>query len=415
MKTTRRTVLQAAAAGAGASFFGMPRVKAAAKQIIIGEQEDLTGPTQLVGNIIGPAITHYGNLVNKNGGIEGYEIVINESDNQYKVPPAIEEYEREKEQGSVSIMLYGTPQTEALAPRLDADHIPGTCPGFGPASAANGAKFPYVFPIAATYWAQAGASLQFIKERLGGSLHGKKIGYLFYDNPAGHEPFPVLDALQKSEGFELRKFALPPPAIEVGAAALDIAERFRPDFVIMHTFGQSPAVCLKTLRGVGYPLDKLVGFVWASAEADIHAAGGWGPNAGYHTMQFAGVGTDYPVRKQIEAMFKAEGKAPPAVMEQTVYYNRGLLTAAMHCEAIRLAVKAKNGGQPTGADIQQGFQSIRNFTLGGLVPPLEITPTDHEGGGWVQVYQVTPNGFKRETPWFRGYRDLIMKMVETAA
>ena len=413
MQTTRRTLMTAAAATAGVGFMGPARAQA--KQIVIGDQCDRTGPTQLVGNTLCPAIMHYKDLINKNGGVGGFQIVINESDNQYQVPPAIEEYQREKQQGSVSIMLYGTPQTEALAPRLDADKIPGTCPGFGPASAANGARLPYVFPVAATYWSQAAAGVHFIKGRLGGDLHGKKLAYLYYDNPAGHEPMPVLDKLQKMEGFELRNFAVPPPGIEVSAQALSISQQYRPDFVIMHLFGRSPSVAIKALRGVGYPLSKVVGLVWASAEADIEAAGGWGAVQGYHTMQFAGVGDDYPVRQQIRDMFKAEGKPAPAVMESTVYYNRGLFTAALHIEAIRLAVAANGGKAPTGADVQQGFQSIKDFTLGGLVPPLQITPVDHEGGGWVQIYQVKGNKMVKETEWFRGYRDMVSKMIATSA
>lgn len=413
MQTTRRTLMTAAVATAGVGFVGPARAQA--KQIVIGDQCDRTGPTQLVGNTLCPAIMHYKDLINKNGGVGGFQIVINESDNQYQVPPAIEEYQREKQQGAVSIMLYGTPQTEALAPRLDADKIPGTCPGFGPASAANGARLPYVFPVAATYWSQAAAGVQFIKERLGGDLHGKKLAYLYYDNPAGHEPMPVLDKLQKMEGFELRNFAVPPPGIEVSAQALSISQQYRPDFVIMHLFGRSPSVAIKALRGVGYPLSKVVGLVWASAEADIEAAGGWGTVQGYHTMQFAGVGDDYPVRQQIRDMFKAEGKPAPAVMESTVYYNRGLFTAALHIEAIRLAVAASGGKAPTGVDVQQGFQSIKDFTLGGLVPPLQITPVDHEGGGWVQIYQVKGNKMVKETEWFRGYRDMVSKMIATSA
>jgi branched-chain amino acid transport system substrate-binding protein len=413
MQTTRRTVITTAAATAGLSL--ARRTRAQQKQVVIGEQCDRTGATQLVGNILCPAIMHYTNLINKNGGVEGYQIVIDESDNQYEVPPAIEEYQREKERGAVSIILYGTPQTEALTPRLDADHIPGTCPGFGPASAANGARFPYVFPVAATYWAQGAAAIQFAKDRLGGSLRNKKIAFVMYDNPAGHEPLPVLNKLRTMEGFQLKIYAVPPPGIEMGAQALDIAERYRPDFIIMHIFGRAPSVALKALRGVGFPLTKCVGFVWASAEADIEAAGGWAVAQGYHTMQFAGVGDDYPVHQQIKAMLKAEGKAPPAVMNSTVYYNRGLLTAALHVEAIRLALKANGGRPPTGQEVQQGFQSIKDFNLGGLVPPLHITPTDHEGGGWVQIYQVKGSQMVKETPWFRGYRDMVEKMIETSA
>lgn len=410
MKTTRRTLIAGTAATTAGLWLGRG-AEAAGKKIVIGMQCDRTGPTQIVGNILCPATHHYIALINKHGGVNGYRIEAPETDTQYQVPPAIEEYERAKQLGAVSIMLYGTPQTEALAPRLDKDHISGTCPGFGPASASNGVKFPYVFPIAANYWSQAAAALSFAKRQLGGSLHGKKIGYMFYDNPAGREPLPVIHKLRGIEGFTLREYAVPPPGIEVGAQALDIAERFRPDFLLMHVFGRATSVSLKALKGVGYPLTKAVGFVWASSEADIKAAGGWGLCQGYHTMQFAGVGDGYPVRQQIKAMFKAEGKAAPAEMASTVFYNRGLLQGALHVEAIRLALKANGGKPPTGAEVKRGFETISNFSLGGLVPPLHITPSDHEGGGWVQIYQVSGNQMVKKTPWFHGYRNLVEQMI----
>ena len=81
--------------------------------------------------------------------------------------------------------------------------------------------------------------------------------------------------LQKNEGFELRTFAVPPPGVEMGAQVLDITQRYRPDFVIAHLFGRSPSVAIKELKRAGYPLTKVIGLVWASAEADIAAAGGW--------------------------------------------------------------------------------------------------------------------------------------------
>ena len=126
--------------------------------------------------------------------------------------------------------------------------------------------------------------------------------------------------------------------------------------------------------------------VWASAEADILAAGGWAAAEGYHTIQFAGVGDDYPVRHEIVDWYKKQGKDAPKEMATTVYYNRGLLTAALHVEAIRNALKA-NGGASTGEDVKKGFEAIHDVTLGGLIPPLQLSPANHEGGGWVQVFQ----------------------------
>src|SRR5215472_15946336 len=127
------------------------------KEIVIGAQCDRTGPTQLVGVVICPAQSDYFNLVNSKGGLNGFTLRYSELDNEYKVPPAVEEYERQKGEGAVSMMIYGTPQTQALNQRLEADRIPGTSPGFGISAAADGMRFHYLFPIAATYWSQGAA------------------------------------------------------------------------------------------------------------------------------------------------------------------------------------------------------------------------------------------------------------------
>ncbi|HYM03806.1 MAG TPA: ABC transporter substrate-binding protein [Stellaceae bacterium] len=408
MKYRSITVL-AAVAGAMALF--PLAAEAAGKDIVIGVQCDRTGPTQLVGINLCPGIEDYIALVNSKGGVDGHKIQTIELDNEYKVPPAIEEYERQKAAGAVAIMLYGTPQTQALSQKLAEDKIPGTSPGFGTAAAANGTRYPYLFPIAASYWSQSAGAMQFIKQQLGGSLKGKKIAYLFYDNPAGHEPLVILDDLQKAEGFELRTFAVPPPGVEMGAQVLDIAQRYRPDFVLAHLFGRSPSVALKELKRAGYPLSKVIGMVWASAEPDIEAAGGWAAAEGYHTVQFAGVGDEYPIHKQIVAMYKAEGKEPPKEMKASVYYNRGLLEAAVYVAALDHAIKAK-GDNVTGTDVKLGLESVKGLTLDGLVPPMELSASDHEGGGWIQIFQVKGGKFAKETDWFRGYPDIIAKQLK---
>ncbi|WP_119422778.1 ABC transporter substrate-binding protein [Desertibaculum subflavum] len=397
----------------GAGLLALASTAAAqTKEIVIGMQCDRTGATQTVGVNLCPGYHDYIKLVNSKGGVEGFKINAIEIDHEYKVPPSVEAYERQKKDGAVLISLYGTPHTQALTQKLTEDKIPGTSPGFGTAAAANGQKYPYIFPIAATYWSQMTAAVKFAKDNLGGNLKGKKIAYLFYDNPAGKEPMPLLEDLQKSEGFQLRTFAVPPPGVEMGAQVLDIAQRYRADFVISHLFGRSPSVSIKELKRVGFPLSKVVGFVWAAAEADIDAAGGWSVAEGYNAIQFAGVGSDYPVLKEIVEMYKKEGKAAPKEMASTVYYNRGVLQAAIHLEAIRNAVKAKGGAKPTGEDVKKGFEQIKNFTLGGLVPPMEITAKDHEGGGWVQIFQAKGGKWVKRTDWFRAYPEILQKHLQ---
>jgi len=410
-----KTAILALALGAAAGLGSAVPAGAQQKEVLIGMQCDRTGATQITGVVLCPAMHDYYDLINAGGGIDGYTIKADEIDNEYKVPQAVEAYQRHKQEGAVLMTLYGTPMTVALNQRLDEDKIATTSPGFGIAAAADGTRYRYLFPIAATYWSQGAAAVQFVKDKLGGNLKGKKIAYVFYDNPAGKEPLPIVEELQKREGFELRTFAVPPPGVEVGAQVLDITQRFRPDFVIAHLFGRSPAAAIKAFKSNGYPLSKVVGLVWASSEADIDAAGGFAVAEGYHAMQFAGAGDDYPVRQQIKAMYKKAGKETLDLMDKnTVYYNRGLLQAAIHVEGIRNALKSNGGKAPTGTDIKNGLEQIRDFTLGGLVPPLEITPTDHEGGGWVQIFQVKGGKFVKETDWFRAYRDVVEHALKTA-
>jgi branched-chain amino acid transport system substrate-binding protein len=385
---------------------------ASAKDIVIGFMCDRTGPTSVTGTALCPGYHDYVNLVNSKGGIMGNKVIVNEIDHEYKVPPAVEAYQKFKTQNAVLVSPYGTPMVFALVKKMAEDKIPGTSAGFGTALAGNGERYPYMFPIAASYYSQSAAAIQFAKDQLGGSLKGKKIAYIFYDNPAGREGIPILEKLAPKEGFTYRTFAVPPPGVEMGPQILDITRRFRADFVISHLFGRAPSVSMKEFKRAGYPLNKVVGFVWAGSEGDIIAAGGWEAAEGYNTMHFAGVGSDYAVLQEIRDMYKAQGKDEPDAMQYTAYYNRGVFQAAVHLAAIENAIKAKGSADITGTDVRDGFYGIKDYTLGGLLPPLQITRKDHEGGGWVRIFQATKDGYKPNTEWFRAYRAEVRELLE---
>ena len=405
----------AAAALAMIAGLSMSRpAAAAAKEIVFGSLCDRTGPTQSSGVIMCTAIQDYMRLINSKGGIEGHPVRAIEVDTEYKVPQGIEAYERFKKEGAVSILLYGTPHVQSLQQRMAEDKIPGTSPGFGTSTAADGTRYPYLFPIAATFYSQGAAAVKFVGDKLGG-LKGKKIGFLFFDNPTGREPLPVLEALAKREGFELKTFAVPPPGIEMAAQALDIAQRYRPDFLIANLFGRSPSIGIKALKRVGFPMEKIVSLAWGAAESDLEAAGGGSVADGYYGLQFAGVGTDYTVIQQIRDLYKTDGKQPPKEMDSTVYYNRGVLHAAIQVEAARIALQKRPDGDITGEDMKHAFESISRASLaklGDLSPPLQITPEDHEGGGWIQVFQVKDGKFTKVTDWFNAYPDVKLEVIK---
>jgi branched-chain amino acid transport system substrate-binding protein len=166
----RTTRWLSASLSAGALVVTAYAAQAQDKELVFGLQCDRTGPTQTVGVYLCPGYHDYIDLVNSKGGIEGYKIRALEIDIEYKVPPAMEAHERFKKEGEVLEGVYGTPQIAALTKKLEEDKILGTSPGFGTSAAADGRRYPYVFPIAASYWSQGAAALAFAKKELGGSL-----------------------------------------------------------------------------------------------------------------------------------------------------------------------------------------------------------------------------------------------------
>jgi len=397
--------------GVMAVGLGSPR-PAQAKEYVLGLQCDRSGPTQNVGPFICDGYQDYIKLFNLKKSLgAGNSLRVVEVDHSYDVPKGMEAFARHLSEGAIIEGIYGTPHTLALAPKLAENKIPGTSPGFGSSAARNGTKpeFAYLFPIAASYWSQATAGVKFIMDNWKDTSRKPKIAYLFFDNPAGRDPLVILEALQKQLGFELKTYAVPPPGVEMGPQVLEIARQYKPDWVLAHLFGQAPSVAIKEFQRVGYPRNHIVSFVWGDSESNLQAAG-WDAGEGYYGMQFAGVGDNFDVIREIKKMYKDEGKPDPKSMAVSVYYNRGVLIAAVHARAVQLAIEQK-GPNITGADVKVGFESIKDFSLGGMLPPLNLSAKDHEGGGWVQMYQVQKGKFVAVTDWYHGYPEVLNKFV----
>lgn len=199
----------------------------------------------------------------------------------------------------------------------------------------------------------------------------------------------------------------------MASSILDITRRFRADFVVSHLFGKAPAISIKEFRKNGYKLNKIISLVWGAGENDMIASGCKENKAdGYLAMHFAGVGRDFPVIKEIIDTVYKDQDVPDIVGQ--VYYNRGVFNAAVTIEAMRLAIK--NEGLPvTGEKVKNGYEQIKGFDLGGFLPPLTVTAQDHEGGGWVQVYETKGCELKKHSDWFQGYRDVVMAELKKAA
>lgn len=398
-----------AALALAAALAATPAAAQGASEVRIGGVCDRTGQTKIIGQELCQGVADYFALVNRKGGVQGHKLRYTDLDSGYDVPRAVDAYERLKQEGVVTVLNYGVPILYGLSSRYMEDRTPAFNTGTGRSDAIDGQAWPYIFPGTASYWSQAGAALKYLKDN--GAKRGTRIAFLYFDNPAGREAIPMLEAVARREGYVLRLFPVKPPGLGMEPQAAEITNDFRADWVIGGLFGEAAAVGIKELKRAGFPLNRFLSFTYGAGEPDV-AGAGWEASQGYLGLQYAAVGTANPVIQDLMRMYRDEGKEVPKFVG-SAYYNRGVQIGAVMTEAIRLALQ-KEGPPLTGDKVRRGYESIRNFDAYKLGPPLTFTPQDHEGGGYLRVYQVKGTSWVPVSDWTRDYRDEVMALVKKA-
>ena len=384
--------------------------QAPAEDIKFGLLQDFTAVYTFVSGQYNQGQRDYLTLVNEEGGIGGntFTAIVRDTGNQPQ--RGIEAYNRAKEEGAVLFDFLSTPVSAAILDQADADKRIVITPVHGRGDASDGTVFPYIFPMMATYWAQAANLVEYMKTSEGG-IEGKKIAIVHIDSPFGREPLPILTALAEQEGFEFKSFPYASPGNEQSAAWSEV-RRYRPDFVMIWGAGGGQAVSVRTAIQNGIAPEQIHSVIWL-AETD---AANVGPQMkGVKRFEATASGTDHPIIQRIQEKVIATGKgAGDQANVGTSYYNLGVATMATAVEAARLAAE---GGQPvTGESLKAGFEKIAGYDAEGLMPAVTITAEDHQGGGAGRVSEWDGEKWVPVSDWQAAYPDLIRKtIVESAA
>ena len=356
-------------------------------------------------------VRDYAALINSKGGIENHpvEIIIVEHGNEPQ--RGIECYERMKDQ-AITVDFLSTPVAKGVLPRAMKDGKVMIQAIAGRGDAVDGEVFEWVFPLGATYWGQAANIISHFKKQSGGSLKGKKIAFLHLDHPFSYEPLPVLQELQKREGFDLQLFPYPPPGSDQSSAWSQI-RRVQPDLIVHWGFSQMNVVAAKEATRNGIPMDKIVTVSFLN-DVDINNIGP-GAAKGIRRSTIVASGTDQALVQEIgrELYDKGRGAGDRKLLSD-VYYANGLGVYAPVFEAARLAIR--NDKWPLTAEkMRKGFTSLRNYNANGLIPPLTVTAKDHGGGGKTRIEMWDGAKWVPQTDWFSDYDDLVWATVKTSS
>jgi branched-chain amino acid transport system substrate-binding protein len=174
---------------------GLPRARAAAAPIKIGNTMPYSGPASTYG-VIGRTETAFFKMVDEQGGVDGHEVDFISYDDSYSPPKTVEQVRRLVEQDDVDFCFQnlGTPCNSAIAEYLNHKKIPHLFVGSGASKWSDYKKYPWTMGWQPNYRTEA----QIYTKHMLANVKQPKLAILYQNDDFGKDyPTGVRDILGK--------------------------------------------------------------------------------------------------------------------------------------------------------------------------------------------------------------------------
>jgi len=364
----------------------------------MGSLNDLTGATSDVGKDAALGMREAVQYVNDTGGINGKPIKLYLYDYGYRVPEAITTYKRFRNFDQVAAVWgWGTGDTEALSPTVNADKMPFMSHSFS-SNLTDPKKTPYNFIYGTDYSSNARATItawydevwmkdpKFKADREKG-MKPRFVAFYAWAVPYGSAPIKAIKDQAALLGFETG------PDQDISLTALDTksqvlaAKNFAPHLVWHGNTTMSVSTAIRDAHALGLGAD--------------HISNVWGYDE--NLIKLAGPASERVMGAAVNAFFGDKVPLMDKVMEYAKKMNPGVPTENRLIHTVKgwvdvllmreALVRADKAGKLNGPGIKEAFETIREWTPGLGRPPITITPTDHRPGSLIRVYMIKDKKF----------------------
>ena len=367
---------------------------AGAATIKVGALNDMTGATSDVGKDYALGIAEAIHYVNDNGGVNGKQIKLYQFDYGYRVPEALTKYKLFKRLKCVSVLGWGTGDTEALSPTITKDKMPYISASYS-AHLTDPKKTPYNLFFATDYSTNARAAITawFDKKWPKNKDYGKRkprlvCSYMFA-SPYCSAPIKAIKDQATLLGFDIG------PDQSVSLFAIDTKSQilamkdFKPDLVWHGNTVMSVAATVRDAYALGLGADHIVNN-WGFDE-NLPRLAGKASEGVMGVAVCAFFGEDVPMMDKVVEYAKKYNPGIP-LEKRSVHTVQGWGDVLILWEALNRADKL---GDLSGESIlKNGFETMRNFDIGLGAAPITFTATDHRVGGVVPIYEVKDGKFQ---------------------
>lgn len=388
MKRLMYSACLAASLAAGTMFAGV----ASAQDVIhVPNLSYRTGAFATSGVPLANGQLDYLTMLNeRDGGVNGVKLDGSECETGYNTEKGVECYEKTKGNAAVT-QPWSTGITLQVLPKSHVDKVPILAPGYGFSAMQDGTTFGWAFNPPSSYWDGASILLKTISGNNLDSLKGKKIALLHLDHPYGKEPIPLFQSLAQKHGFTMLPIPVGLTEMQNQSAQWLQIRREKPDFVLMWGFGAMNGGAMTEAAKTKFPMDKFLGIWWAGHDADLKLVGPEGK--GYRSVSWSYPNSQSKTMQDIKKFVVDAGKSKLSAGEfDTVFYQRGVLIAAMLVEGIRVSQDHFKTKVVSPDQLRWGLENlkftdarIKELGLDGMMPPFSTSCANHTGhaGAWM--------------------------------
>jgi branched-chain amino acid transport system substrate-binding protein len=333
--------------------------------------------------------------LNQRRGIFGRKLEILLIDDTSQVAETMAAYRKLNESDQVLLLyIYTTETALSLLPHIHYDRVPALV-GALPSVIATSPKYPYFFSITPTSLDLAKTAMKFIAEKSGIKSRGPKVTFLGFPDHLGRHFLDETKAYAKGLGIQMGPDVWISDLSQIpgSSSSEDQAKLITPVLSAIHQYGPDFVYLSLTSREASSILTEAkksgIRTTWiCNLKAFDENLSSFDGVLGVQPL--SPFGEDVP---GMAAIKEAHQRWHP-YDSHTLSYVEGWATVEVIAEVLGKALPEQTLSRER---VKSALEGLKDFVLGGLIPPVTITPGDHRPSVESRVFVVKDGKITRRT------------------
>ena len=327
-----------------------------------------------------------GKWINQKGGIFGRKLEILLIEDTAQPAETMAAYRKLNEADHILLLyIYSTETALALLPHIHFNRIP-TLVSSLPSDFANPSKSPFVFTVSPTIFDLAKIAMNFVSDKSG--IKTRKPKMVFVGSLAHLDRHFLEEAKNYAKGLGVEvgpEVSIPDffPSGNSAPSLLSAMISYEPDLAYLSLTSRESLLVLQEAKRMGLKT-KWIGNRKAFDESLVSFEGVLG------VQPVAPYGEDVPGMTGIK---ETHQKSHPFDFH-TLSYVEGWATSQVIAETLGRSLPEQRLSRER---VKGSLESFKDFVLGGLLPPITITPNDHRPSVESRIFVVKEGKLSRHT------------------